>query len=1742
MKYKLFLRTCLLALWAAVLPAQAQLPELAGCIVGGIGTDAAELQEGQWYLMYNRGRKAFAGEKIEDRKMYASKSAFALLADAGSADVCRFLVRLESDGGGGYYLQTGTGYYFGALVDGSAGGGGGKIMANVSDKAAASAYTCGTIANTAGHFFLNDAAGVILDCNESGGTLAGWGTGSVGNLNGNADWAFRPVTLKESSSLLHGRDLIADLAAKPTPVRLFNKLYPTHVMCVADGVVKIAEKAAGDLSQIWLFAPSGDGFTLRNAKTGMLINHPAADNTPAPTSRTPQVYYASAWAGNEAYVVFSTAATVTGHTCLHEGASNNVVRWVGTADSQASAWAVEPADDVSADEIKASFNCTPEDGKYYQLYNKSTSLPLVENGGRLACAAAAAGTFGQYWKLTRTGDGFTLRNLGTGRYASQPDGNPGSVYVTADADGATAFVLTQRNLDKDLWLDTYTLADAAGNLGLLCDASHNVVRGDCENDAASAWYFVEADIDRNTLGRAEFMWEHPDGGLYRLDNHAGHNTTWSKRYLTDTGGGDNLSVADSKKDSGESLQQVWQMQPAAGGGYTLRNMSTGRYVPVAIPENSGEPSADSPGMFYVTKSEAGDDYVLISSAADFSGKTLLHHAADHQLVSRDLAAAGDDFASSWKLEEIDEQEYVREGIRDKLSQFDGHYPVNEENVGEGKFYFISNNYYGSVIYGNPQSGSALCMKKDATNFTQMWELIPGEDGETYALRNALTGLYIQRKGNGSLSQVYTTGKSASYFNLTDCSGTYLYDYAIFDAYKNGAGVAQTDRGLHCDAGGSVVGWFTNAAASIWHFERIEPDAEALTEARAKYEESQHLNETVSIELLETFFTDAACTELREAYAGMDDATLREAMSALPESVQEMALKVKNNTWETYADGWDKTERTWRIAQYKAYSDNVAWAGKIGAGYVLGRLSNPTGINVAKGDLVTIYVGNDAPAGTEIKLEVVTNCNSTGEQMKLKKGMNAIFAQVDASLFIFYNVTETTKKLADVAPVTIHIEGGSVNGFFDATRGHTDADWQKMQQYLLKAENLQLKTEKIVFLMPRKLVTEACPEHMTGLLGVWNNILKMQHRLMAADDFADYFNCVLTACAVDHNYMYASSYGTYYHTETLSEVMNYEKMRTTGAIWGPAHENGHVNQQLINMIGCTEISNNAFSNVAVYEQGYITSRTSAPAEMFGDFAAGVNWEDRNLWQRTRLYWQLYMYYHLQGHKPDFYPALFRALRTDPMIHRANTPVAAADDYLKFAVKCCQVAGEDLSEFFEVYGFFEPLSGATQKCGDRSDCKLIDDYGNYYLYVTPEMISDAKAKMKACGPARGNILFIDDRIELTENKDGSGPRSDWNGRDIAGGYYGDMGQYSDFTGENDCDGYLYTMDEEGHISVEGEGAVGVKIYDAETGELLYVSNENDFTLPESVREVAEEHGIEVKAAAGNGEDVSIPDKTGLYYTLDAYCGSSSAKVIHTEAKTESQLPALPANAIAVLRAEGHEPEGYGLLAGAANVVIDGTAAKLVLTDKVAFYAPASFHANTLTYARTNTAGWNSVCLPFPVSTADFGEGSQIAKLSSVSRSGSETIVSFDDSYTEAAAGEPCLIYCPENFDSWSLEKTNVDVVGMPASAAAVSAPDVMMCGSFANTPIGAGKYKLNSDGTAFGVTSDAGTVTAFRAYVEGRSLGAQLRTIFFNGGQTTGAGIAPAEVSKESKVYDLSGRLVPNPVKGSLYIVNGKKCVW
>ncbi len=789
-------------------------------------------------------------------------------------------------------------------------------------------------------------------------------------------------------------------------------------------------------------------------------------------------------------------------------------------------------------------------------------------------------------------------------------------------------------------------------------------------------------------------------------------------------------------------------------------------------------------------------------------------------------------------------------------------------ITSGYYHVISSN--GKYLTENTSSHTLVCSDLASSSYAQVWYL--NVSGTNVTFKNALTDRYI--KGQGSAGYQYSTDTNSTDFVIGEDESTYTFKYDPYSFYAGG---------LHCDAALKVVQYDVTEAKSKWTVQAATVDASDLAEQKAAAAEA-------TTSQLTTFFTTTACTELNSAYVAMSDENLRSAMSALPTSVQDMAVKVKNNAWTTY-EGWNKTEMDFRIGSYKAYSKHDRWNNIIGTGYVFGRLTNPTGISVAAGDYIQVYVGA-IPSGQAVNLEVAGLYQASGTTYALKQGMNVLLMASSGNCFINYEVDNTNNGntpytlLSTYADVTVHIEGGTVNGYFDLTAGDDNSDWAALKTHLLTGSTVELKSNNLVFHLTTNLVKTACPTQMVELLGEWDKILNMEHSLMGLGSFDGYWNNMLSVTDMSgQDYMHASNYGTYYDVETISSIMSYADMFAGGTIWGPAHENGHIFQKYINMVGQTEVSNNLFSNVAIYNNGHLTSRAANISTTFENMRSGIFWNDRGIWERTHLYFQLYQFFHILGKKSDFYPELFKAFRADPMVHTGNTFISATDDYLKFYKKCCEVSGYDLTEFFQAYGFFviPTLTSYTLDEGTQNAYK-VEDYSNYYLTITQEEIDAAKQYVANKNLPKANIIFIEDRItapDATYTGAPSGTKKTAFSDEFPIGQSGETGQYTTFGAS--CSAYKYNV-RGNKVTMEGTGAVGFKVYDS-TGNLRGLYNTYSFTLPDGIGS-----GYTIKAAGENGTDATATyDPTIGKFDSDVTDAKNAATAVTagTQITAESQL---------------------------------------------------------------------------------------------------------------------------------------------------------------------------------------------------------------------------------------------------------------
>ncbi|MBO4907035.1 MAG: M60 family metallopeptidase [Bacteroidaceae bacterium] len=1174
------------------------------------------------------------------------------------------------------------------------------------------------------------------------------------------------------------------------------------------------------------------------------------------------------------------------------------------------------------------------------------------------------------------------------------------------------------------------------------------------------------------------------GGLIRIKNKR-----TSTAYLTSRTAG--AAIGASKVKTGYSQIWIWER---SGSGYSLRNANTGEYLQAAF----ATPGSSASVLFvqFSPNNTGTQSYVNISSAEDFSGLTCLNLGNNGSTLNK-WSYSGDS-GSDWLIE-LAEDVTVDE-IKQHFNSQKGY--ANE--IKSGSYYRLISTAY--TLYATDDNGIVKSIPLASDNLSQCWQITTSGTG--YTLKNVVTEKYIETQT--TTSRPYTTGSTQSVFYIKPVEDKWEYKWTI------GNTSSASSQGLHTASSQSnqVVNWYINADASIWALEEVELTDEEIAAARQPYLDYQDLVSNLSTYQahISNLFADKACTELKPEIAALSNEALaaNEDFAALNKDMKAMVLKIKDNTWQQFTNettGYTADfERFFRIADYKIYSHYIDMSN--GSNFTMsnyfGKLSGPTGIVANAGEIVYIYVGESPKAKCTLQLEAVdaalTGGNSrTGATTDLKAGLNVFTFSQQKMLYIFYQLNDTKLYLADYPDIKIHIEGGQLNGYWDATRGMTNDDWKLLCQQLLKAPMLNLKTKHLVFQVDAEKVKSTEPDEMEGLMRVWDMIPENEENYMGVEDFEGRFRNIWNVFSIfgGDSYMYATTYGTYYQTYTLDAIMNYKNFTTQGeknnggALWGPSHEMGHNHQASINVVGTTESSNNAFSNINMFEQGISTTRGASFTECMAGLLDNTPWNGRDIWVSTRMFFQLYLYFHVQGHDPQFYPNLFRALRKTPINkgtwdgtlggYKTNGGL----DYLRLATTICDVAQADLSEFFEAYGMFVPVTNYE-----------VGDYSTYYVTTTQQVINNAKKKMQKYPKKLGNIMFIDDRIvkksAIKDNK--------FEGQPASSGYRvncsftvgseGTMGDYETFTSDptymvSNC---FFTISGT-TITFKGTGMVGYKFYDLD-GNLLWATNKTSTTLPTKLVELGPER-FRVVAAEANMNDVPCPYYNvakSKNYSATVYFGSSDYSKTWRFNSMINPADFLPENALAVVTT-ADAPDN---ITSAANVINnDSTAQSIVINGDQPMYIPVETTAASLSFAKTIN-GYAALNLPFDVTDAD------ITNLQSASYEDAQLLLV---PATRVAAGKPVVV------------NGNVSL-------------------SLTNATLRQGDYR-EQDNISVLATDGQSVETAEHAsaFIFNMANATAIRSIDAANGQ------APASV----EIYDITGRRVTAPTRTGIYIINNRKTV-
>lgn len=434
-------------------------------------------------------------------------------------------------------------------------------------------------------------------------------------------------------------------------------------------------------------------------------------------------------------------------------------------------------------------------------------------------------------------------------------------------------------------------------------------------------------------------------------------------------------------------------------------------------------------------------------------------------------------------------------------------------------------------------------------------------------------------------------------------------------------------------------------------------------------------------------------------------------------------KVSNNLYRNIALYMMKGTypREFRIADYKAWPHPDVWA-RENKTSTLSLLDNPTGISVANGEEMVIFVGETGGYTLSLKVQNLDKAGGDGygnaSFYPLSKGINKFTARNAGLAYVFYH----TPDYKSAPPVKIHFATGKVNGYYDSQK-HQPSDWSR----LLNAATdkyFDVLGEHAHLTFPTEQFKSFAANNGDKLIDAYDDLVFMEKDFMGLNKFnrptvnRAYFH------AMYHSYMYATSYRTAYNvsgTDVQKAVLDVNQLKSSP--WGPAHEMGHTLQTRPGFLwhGMPEVTNNVHSlyvqtqwgnpsRIESEDMGRLNNRyEKAYYNSFVNKVAHPG--EGDVFCKLVSLWQLQLYFSNALGQTDTYKNLYEKVRTSP------NKSTAGEQQLEFVKMMSEITNRDLTDFFKKWGYLTPFK------------QTIDDYGERVFEITQAQIDAAVADIKS-----------------------------------------------------------------------------------------------------------------------------------------------------------------------------------------------------------------------------------------------------------------------------------------------------------------------------------------------------------------------------------------------------------------------------
>ena len=382
---------------------------------------------------------------------------------------------------------------------------------------------------------------------------------------------------------------------------------------------------------------------------------------------------------------------------------------------------------------------------------------------------------------------------------------------------------------------------------------------------------------------------------------------------------------------------------------------------------------------------------------------------------------------------------------------------------DGAVYRFVNRSTGRALNAGETNAGVLYVNAktvESSDLKQQWYVT--KEGNYYVLRNLYYAKYLKGAITNKVPWSLTDYESESSNHFSLVASDVNYNTLETKDWTNYGHMHDDGNGYN--GGYRVVSWDNSSSSSHWTISKVAYTQDELNEILEEHPTAKEVLNKRTANFV-SLFNEGACYTPR--YNTLTDAKATAEYNALDSDLQVLVDNIYNKTYggnwdEDNADdeksGWSgKYAKKFRVQMYEPYSiagDITAWLG-INAH---ANNDNPTGIYMPAAGTLYVMVEGEVKEGATLRLINggpnwrITNAASGGHE--LTTGLNIInFTEATGMLYICYNVDtynpngESTDKkfphkLSDFAPLKIHIEGGAINGFYNACgdfRATSDVD-------------------------------------------------------------------------------------------------------------------------------------------------------------------------------------------------------------------------------------------------------------------------------------------------------------------------------------------------------------------------------------------------------------------------------------------------------------------------------------------------------------------------------------------------------------------------------------------------------------------------------------------------------------------------------------------------------------------------------